>query len=285
MGGSVVVFDKSSGANFTRGKKRMRGDIIKGPEIKKYNCLAGSNNYTAYDFTNLIRSPAPTVSAFAPLIFSWPNLGSSVAQRIGNRINLLGFRMKGWLTLSATQLKMIRWRFVLVRLDMPTGNLNFDQAAYLSQWLNSSPEVPSTTFNQEEYESFSRHNFYKKFRDVDNKSFKTKVIASGTLPATTEYNKLHIALAGTTGQNATYLQSRADNVSYVMGLQSGNMGYIPIDVTVKLNDTVDCTTNNRRYYLVFEADCGYGWTEEGVPSKDHVGVIANVYCRGYYTDE
>lgn len=284
MGGSVVVFDKNSGVNFTRNKKRLRGEIIKGPEVKKFNALTGTNVYTSYDFCNLIHAPSPTISAFQPVVFSWPNQGTGLAQRVGNRITFLGFRLKGWLTLSATQLKMIRWRFVLVRLDMPTGSVTFDTEAYLSQFLNSSTSVPGTAFDQEAYETFSRHNFYKKFKDVDNKSFTTKVLASGTLPATNEYKKMYISLTGTvSGSNAVL--ATAINPSYVMGAHSGNMGYIPIDVKVKLNDTIDCASNNRRYYLVFEADCGYGWTDAGGASASYVGVIANVYARGYFTDE
>ena len=285
MGGSVVVFDKNAGVNYTRNKKRLRGEIIKGPEVKKFNCLAGTSVYTSYDFCNLLHAPSPTISAYTPVAFSWPSMGTGSAQRIGNRITFLGFRLKGWITLSATQLKMIRWRFVLVRLDMPTGTVTFDAEAYLSQFLNSSSVVPSTSFNQELYETFTRHNFYKKFKDVDNKSFRTKVLATGCLPATNAYNRMNLTLTGTIAGQSAVIGSNSGDPSWVMAVHSGNMGYIPIDVKVKLNDTIDCASNNRRYFLVFESDCGYGWTDSGGPSKDYVGVIANVYARGYYIDE
>lgn len=285
MGSSAVVFDKKAGVNFTRNKKRMRGEIIRGPEVKKWNCFSGTDTYTSYDFCNLLHAPNPYISAFSPFQMVWPSMGTGSANRIGKRITFLGFRLKGWITLSATQLKQIRWRIVLARLDMPAGTLSFDASGYLSQFNNASSNVPGTTFNQESYETFARHNFYKKFKDVDNKNFKTKVLVSGTLPATNEYKKLNIDMSGTiSGQNCVFGTSSV-SPSYVMGLHSGNMGYIPIDVKVKLNDTVDCAQNMRRYFMVFEADCGYGWTEVGGPSGNYVGVIANVYCRGYFTDE
>lgn len=284
MGGSVVYFDKTSGANYTRGRKRMRGDSNNAPEVKKWNGLMGNIGVSSIDFTNMVSAPSGSVGVYQPARIAWPPAGSTAdGYRIGSKITFLGIRFKGWVTLAADQLKQIRWRLLLVRLDLPAGNMNFDAAAYLSQFKNSDSSVP-TSWDASRFESWGRHNFYKKFKDVANTSFKTRVIASGVLPPTNEYKKMHIALAGTTGQNQTYLQTRADNVSYVMGVHSGNIGYLPIDIKVKLNDTVDCVQDMRRYYVVLETDCAYGWTDEGVPSATEAGMIINMYSRCYFTD-
>lgn len=283
MGGSVVYFDKQRGANFTKGKKRMRGDMNSTPEIKKWNGFMGNNAFTGVDFTNLLIAPSGSFAAYQPARIQWPNAGASPAFRVGSRINFLGMRIKGWITLAADQLKQIRWRLVLVRLDTLVGDLQFNASNYLSQWQNSDISVP-TTFDVSRFESFCRHNFYKKFKDVANSSFKTKVIASGVLPPTNTYQKMVISLAGQTGQSATYLTTRNDIASYIMGVHSGNIGYLPIDVKVRINDTVDCVQDTRRYYIVLETDCGYGWTDEGGQSGTEAGMIANVYSRCYFTD-
>lgn len=284
MGGSVVIFDKSSGANFTRGKKRMRGDIIRGPEIKKWNAFNGGNAYVSVDFANLISVASPVFGCYQPCRIQWPSLGTGAGARIGTRINFLGFRLKGWLTLAATQLKAIRWRLMLVRMDMPNGTYTFDAASYLGQFSNADTSIPSS-FVQANYETFCRHNFYKKFKDVSNTVFKTKVIASGSLPATNEYKKFYTHLMGTYDGKQILLGSSTAYPGYIMGVHSSNVGYIPIDVTVKLNDTVDCVEDQRRYYIVLETDCGYGWNDEGVPNGTVAGFTANMYCRGYYTDD
>lgn len=283
MGGSVVYFDKVRGANFTKGKKRMRGDPSSGPEIKKWNGFYGNAGMTSIDFTNLVIAPSGSFANYQPCRISWPQVGATPGFRVGSKINFLGMRLKGWITLAADQLKQIRWRLLLCRLDLPAGSVNFDANAYLNQWVNADTSVP-TSFDVSRYESFARHNFYKKFKDVANTNFKTKVLASGVLPATNLYNKLHIYLSGTIAGNNAQLTTGTVNPSYSMGLHSGNVGYLPIDVKVKINDNVDCTQDMRRYYVVLECDCGYGWTDSGQTSGTEAGMIVNIYSRCYYTD-
>ena len=286
MGGSVVYFDKERGANYTKGKKRMRGDYSSSPEIKKWNGFLGNAGMTSVDFVNNVIPGSGTFGNFQPCRIQWPQVGASPGFRIGNRIKFLGFRLKGWITLAADQLKQIRWRIVLVRLDLPAGNLTFDAAAYLSQWVNPDASVP-TTWNHERWESYCRHNFYKKFKDVSNTSFKTKVLASGVLPPTITYSKMYFNLSGTIANSNALLTTGSgpgSTPSYIMGVHSGNSGYLPIDVKVKLNDNVDCQTDMRRYFVVLESDCGYGWTNEGAASSNQTGMIVNMYSRCYFTD-
>ena len=134
MGGSVVYFDKVRGANFTKGKKRMRGDATSGPEVKKWNGFKGGAAYTSVDFVNNVVAGSGTFGSFSPARISWPASGAGQGFRVGNRINFLGMRLKGWITLAPDQLKQIRWRLVLVRLDTFVGDLTFNAA--VSEFVN-----------------------------------------------------------------------------------------------------------------------------------------------------
>lgn len=285
MGGSKVVFDKQAGFNYTKGKKRMRGEIVKGSEVKKWNALYGSSATVnlSYDFVNVLTGyQVGVATAWRPQAIQWPAQGTSLAHRIGNKINFLGIRFKGWITLAPDQLKQIRWRLVLCRLDIPRGNLDFTTVAYLSQFQNADTNVPSS-FNVDTFETFCRHNFYKKFKDPTNKDFKMKVIASGCLPATNVYQKMTINMDGSIAGQAAILTTGTRS-NYITGLHSGNVGYLPLDVSVAINDTIDCFTNLRQYYVVLEADCGYGWTDQGSASDTQVGLLMNFMSRGYFTD-
>lgn len=285
MGGIKVVFDKQAGACYTKGKKRMRGgDIIRGSEVKKWNALSGSSSLpsASYDFVNnVLGRTTGTATNFYPQEILWPTQGSGMNNRIGNRINFKALRLKGWITLAPDQLKQIRWRLVLCRLDIPAATVTFDAAAYLSEFINSDNNVP-TTFNVTTLNTFCRHNFYKKFKNVENRDFKCKVIASGCLPPTNQYKKLYLSLTGTVGGSTSVLTSTSE--SHITDLHTENVGYIPIDVTVAINDTIDVALGTRHYYLVLEADCGFGWTNQGTASGSEIGLLLNFYARGYFTD-
>lgn len=284
MGGKKVVFDKQAGYNFVKGKKRMRGGVKDvGPEVKKYNCWYGSGNQlVSMDFVNnLTGGSAGTTVSYSPRAISWPTVGTAGDQRIGNRIYFRAIRLKGWITVAPDQLMAIRWRMVLCRMDIPTGAYTMNATNYLSQFVNSDVNVP-TVWNQEAWASFSRHNFYKKFKNVENKDFKAKVIAGGVLPPTNTYSKLSFGLSGTIGNQTTTLST--SSTSYTIGMHSSNYGYLPLDVTVAINDNVDCSANLRRYFVVFETDVGYGWTDAGAASASEVGMLVNCFCRGYFTD-
>lgn len=283
MGGRKVVFDKQAGVCYTKGKKRMRGgEIIRGAEVKKWNALTGNNTYTSYDFVNnVLGRTGGTATNFYPEEIKWPSPGTAEGFRIGNRIDFRALRLKGWLTLAPDQLKQIRWRLCLCRIDMPPSTFDFDAHAYLTQFSNADTSVP-TTFDQSRLNSFCRHNFYKKFKNVDNDSFKWKVLASGCLPPTNEHKKVFLHMAGTVSGSTAVLQTSSDD--YITNLHTENCGYIPLDVTVAINDTIDCSAGCRRYFLVFEADCGFGWTAYGAADQSEIGVMLNFYARGYYTD-
>lgn len=287
----VVVFSKESGVNRVKGVKRLRGGRPNpGPEVKKYNAFESGTTeqglLTSHDFVNNVHGNGPAQSVnYYPMYLNWPHMGSTDYQRIGARINLKAFRFKGWITLSATQLSQIRWRMVLCRVDIPSNvTFGFDQAKYLRQYTNSDFTLPSTTFNAETYSSWARHNFYKKFKDVSNKDFKAKVIASGTLPATTSYSKVYLHMTGTVSGSNAVLGTTVASPSYIIGAHGSNVGYLPFDVTVKVNDNVDCDKDLRRYYLVFECDTGYGWNDVGTAVQSEVGMLINCYARTYFTD-
>lgn len=288
----VIVFNKQAGVNRVRGVKRFRGDKGKpGPEIKKYNCLASEElaqtTLTSYDFVNNIRPSASDLNpAYLPVAINWPLDGSRPEQRIGSRITLNAIRFKGWVSPHSMQVVQIRWRLILFRIDgLPGATFNMDQAGYIQQWSNGDDTLPGATFNLQTYGSYCRHNFYKKFKNVDNKDFKAKVIAQGCLPPQADYKRLQLQLTGTIAGNQAVMSTvNAANPSFLISPGQENFGYMPIDVTVKINDTVDCEKNLRRYFVVLESDVGYGWSTAGAPQNGSAGMVINMYARAYFTD-
>lgn len=285
MGGSKVYFDLNAGASYSKGKKRMRGELVKGPEIKKWNAFMGSGQtLSSINFVNtLIAAGANTANSYVPQTIVYPSAGNSDSYRVGNRINLLGIRFKGWIAIASDQIMQIRWRLNLVRVDIPDQSFVFSRVSYLQQFENADTSVPSS-FDIASFGTFSRHNFYKKFKDVNNKAFKCKTLASGVVPATNDYRRIRLSLLGSIAGQTASLNTTTQNPSYVGTIRSEPAGYIPIDISVKLNDTVDCLANLRRYYVVLETDVGYGWDGEGAASGSDPALVFNMYARGYYTD-
>lgn len=285
MGGQKVSFDRNAGACYSKGKKRLRGEIVRGPEIKKWNAFMGSgNSISSIDFINtLTGAGANTANSYVPQQIVYPVAGNSDSYRVGSRINLLGIRFKGWIAVASDLIMQIRWRLNLVRVDIPDESFIFSRTTYLQQFTNSDISVPGS-FDILTYGTFSRHNFYKKFKDVNNKSFRCKTIASGVVPATNDYRRIRLTLLGSIAGQTASLNTTTQNPSYVGTVRSEPAGYIPIDVSVKLNDTVDCVSNLRRYYIVLETDVGYGWDSDGTATGSDAALVLNMYARGYYTD-
>lgn len=288
----VVLFSKDSGYNSVKGVKRLRGGKSKlGPEVKKYNAFGTDaltqSTLTSHDFVNTIYGGTPTVSPnYYPLVLNWPTIGSGEFQRVGSRINLRAIRFKGWITLSSTQATQVRWRMVLFRLEVPVGaDLDVDQVTYLSQYSNADIVVPSSSFDSDLYASFARHNFYKKFKNVDNKDFKAKVIASGVLPSSANVKKLQFSLLGNMGQQQIGLSTASQTTNVIVKKHENNFGYLPLDVSVKINDNVDCDKGLRRYFVCFECDCGYGFSDWLAPLQSKPSMLVNCYARAYFTEE
>lgn len=288
----VVLFSKDSGYNSVKGVKRLRGGIGKlGPEVKKYNAFGtdavSQAVLSSHDFVNTIYGGNSSVSPnYYPLVLNWPTIGSGEFQRVGSRINLRAIRFKGWITLSSTQATQVRWRMVLFRLEVPVGaDLQIDQVTYLSQYSNADIVVPSTSFDSDTYASFARHNFYKKFKNVDNKDFKAKVFASGVLPATSNCKRMTFNLTGNMGSNQMNLTTASSSTNVIVKKQENNFGYIPLDVSVKINDNVDCDKGLRRYFVCFECDCGYGYSDWMAPLQSRPSMLVNCYARAYFTEE
>lgn len=289
---NVVVFSKDSGYNRTKGVKRLRGERGKiGPEVKKYNAFqtdaVAQALLTSHDFVNNLTSSSTTVHTnYYPVVLNWPTIGSTDYQRVGSRINFRAIRFKGWITLSPTQAIQVRWRMVLFRLEVPVGaSLGLDPSTYLSQYENADINVPTNLQDYDGVASWCRHNFYKKFKNVDNKDFKAKVIASGVLPSTANVKKLQFTLTGNVAGNASTLYTSTAASNAIIKKHANNYGYLPFDVTVKINDNVDCDKGLRRYFLVFECDNGYGFSDSVAPLSVQSSILVNCYARAYFTDD
>lgn len=284
--GKPVIFDKNAGTNFVRGKKRLRGgDPSTKPEIKKYNMLAtDTSGFAAMDFVNTAYQYENGVGINnAPVRLNWPIQGTASYNRVGASIILKYIRIKGWVTMSAYNLAQIRWRLKLIRYDFLPGTAGtVDQNAYLSQFENADARNVTGATSTAIMESWARHNFYKKFKNVENQDFRSKVLASGVVPSQNNFHTLSFSLNGTVGSNQTSLTTVAG--AYIKDCPNDNYGYLPIDISVTINDRVDCVKDLRQFYLVLESDVPYGWTNYGAISYNKAGILLNLYARAYFTD-
>lgn len=287
--GKKISFTTDDATGVTKGHKRLRGDSRQKPEVKKYNpfsvgIVTRSVNFYNCNYTgNTANYEFP---AFYPAPLYYPTTGEYALNRIGNKIFLKYIRFQGYFELSNRMVNPVRWRMCLIRVDFNSDvQVTVNQNWYLNHFLFVDTTVQSNTTDAGDALSWSRHNFYKKIKDVNDLTIKRKVIASGFFPAVCDHKNYEGQMVGTIGDAAMTgtFEYNGFNGSHSEGIY----GYAPLDVTVKLYDNIDCNRNLRRYYVVFEADHVVGYDANLTPS---IGVFSNatvhVSCHAlaYFTD-
>lgn len=285
--GKKIAFTTDDATGVSKGVKRLRGDSRNKPEVKRYNPFNVTTLAQSFDFYNISASTIPSANpAFMPFPLLYPNTGDGPMNRIGARIYLKYLRIKGFINMMNRMVCPVRWRLCLVRVDFNVDVVvTINQNWYLNHFLFVDTTAMTTASSVQEVLSWSRHNFYKKVKDVNDQTFKRKVIASGFFPALNNHITLEGQLAGTLGNQA--LTATFEQSGYNSSHAQGIAGYVPLDVTVKLFDNVDCARNLRRYYLVFEADNCVGYDSD---LNSEVGRLAsatvhvNAQALAYFTD-
>lgn len=297
MGGSSVMFDV--GSSFSKKRKRMKGtDGSKKVEIKQWNPRSDGegDTYNAMIFINTVNPTYHSVnlcSSWLPMKLYNPSVGNESYQRVGKSYFLKYLRFKGYLRVENRCVVGCRWRLRLIRTDnynFSDGYTSDDTAKtllrqYASLLRNNQLPNTDTDWSVNNILDCYRHNYYKSVFNVDNHNIiKTKIIASGYVPVSTEAN-----VRGFTGT----LTGNSAGVLTLIGHAHGQaldkgVYYVPLDVKVKCNDYVN--TEDIRYYLVLETDYAGGidfQTNEEVTYSILASKALfqlNFFVRGYFTD-
>lgn len=285
--GKKISFTTDEATGFSKGSKRLRGDSSRKVEVKRYNPFSIGELARSLEIWNVNGANIDgTIGVYMPVPLIYPNTGTTSLNRIGAKIFMKYLRLKGYFTLMNRMVCPIRWRLCLVRVDFNSDvQVTINQSWYLGHFLFSDTTVQTQNSSVENALSWSRHNFYKKVKDVNDDTFKRKVIASGFFPAVNTHMNYDGQFAGTSGDKA---MSGAVSFKGYNGLAAvDQLGFIPVDVTVKLFDGVDCSRNLRRYYLVLETDNCIGYDDDLTPTTWHLASsVLRLSVQGlvYFTD-
>lgn len=287
--GKKIAFTTDDATGIVKGRKRLRGDSRQKPEVKKYNPFSLGNitkSITLFNCNWSNQLAGYNYPVFYPVALAYPSTGDLSNERVGNKIYLKYLRFQGYFQLYNYMVCPVRWRLCLLRVDFNSDvTVTVNQNWYLNHFLfvDTTAQTPSTSAI--DCLSWSRHNFYKKVKDVNDKTYKRKVIASGFFPVVCDHKNYDGQFVGTMGNNpmsGTY-ESNGYNASHAEQIY----GFAPLDVTVKLYDNIDCGRNLRRYYLVFETDNCIGYSTTLTPSVGNSAestFILSCHCLAYFTD-
>lgn len=285
--GKTISFTTDEASGVAKGTKRLRGDGRQKTEIKKYNPFNVAYPERSINIYNTNYSTLnDAFPVFSPIPLYYPTVGDASIQRIGNKIYMKYIRFKGYFELLNRMVCPVRWRLCLMRVDFNTDvQVTITQNWYLGHFLFCDTTVQNSTVGVDAALSWSRHNFYKKVKDVNDKTFKRKVIASGFFPAVNNHMNYEGQFVGTMGDAP--MSGTFDFNGFNASHHGGFVGYVPVDVTVKLYDNVDCNRNLRRYYLIFETDNCIGYDADLTPMTGSLAgsvVRLSLHALTYFTD-
>ena len=246
----TIVFNSSSGRNFSKKRKRMPGtDMTLKPEMKVYdgfNVASEADVFSERIWTNLAYSAEkPTNYSYSwnPYTISPPQNGTGVNQKIGKNYVLRYLKFKGYITLYKKCPMPINWRLVLYRQTDETISLltRIGYLTYFNQKITTTPDSAAG------WKAWSRNNYYMKVLRSDVKNeFRRKVIASGTLPgASTNYVFSSLGNWVDTEAGQTYnVNASFTGIGRINNYEGGEEAlYVPVDVSVQVNDLIDRVVN------------------------------------------
>lgn len=280
-----------TGASVAQKRKRVPGaNHVKKNEVKIVNLADGAvpqDGISSMTLSSIYLSTASNrnYGAWYPVKLVWPNTGTGAGQRLGDKIFMKYIRIKGSIGVMNRVLCGIRWRLRLVR----TENMGFTEGALnaINSYLEFFKATLSTSlsgtvqFIQEAKNA--KHNFYFMYKNVEKRNLaSTKVIASGYFPPS---NYVREGVDIQSGSSGTVTHTLT-----IAPLLSSSYYSVPLDIKLKCNDWIDCSSVN--YHLVLETDFPFGFsynnlTEHGWGfslSPDDTPFKANFFIIGYFTD-
>lgn len=251
-------------------KKRKR--ILSGyihpnkPEIKKFDFFTGAVPYvTSYhlhdsrEFIPMLNAASldlKQVDAWRLVKMADPDEGSGSSNRIGAKYFLKYIKFKGHISICINIPFTIRYKLVLIKTDrVYTTADDFFRTNYCNYQPLSNDQQINANFARE---SFCRHNFYKMYKWATGMAEnRTSVItvSSGTLSPCDYVSRP--SRTSTLGNNPSWSYNVPDLLRFGGdNLELNELSYMPLNVSVQVNDNVEVGTTN--FYLLLMTDHGVG---------------------------
>lgn len=219
---------------------------------------------------------------------TWPSEGTGANQRIGDKINAKGMRIKGWIEVQDCLVCPVNLKLTVIQLYSHYSTITPTKYDMFWKWVIDPNQAAAKTCIE-----YMRSNYYTMCRasdaDGDGKQFKINTVWKTTLqPGGHTANGLDTPLPST--NTATTNNLWEFRVSRPL---SNAVAYnIPIDIVVDMNQTVDCEEDS--LFLFWQ--CDYPYTSTGpvgitdlyptpqFATADAYGFKINYYNLLYYTD-
>lgn len=289
-------------------RKRIRGkvgDPSKHPELKMINGfnLGPATMYTGVNIygTHPVTSAVKTV--WSPHMLQWPAVGAESYERIGKRIRVKMLRLKGCLLVSPFLIMQVRWRIVLNRclknyeLVSGTEVEKYDMDWVKENYMNFHPMTYSAVEQQQEAAYLNYYATFFSKEAIEARELKRRILVKGVMNPASDignYTAENASVTGTIGDTNVVLtvgghgyEGRFQHHIAGQGINAPVNMYaaFPIDVTVEMNDNVDCELY--RYVLQIETDTVIGQNVNGSFSTGTTfsNFLFFLIPHIYYTDE
>lgn len=295
---------ETGGEGLISKRKRVRGKIgnpSKKPELKFCNVAILGDKYSIFNINGVAARNIEVAGVWRPYPLNWPAVGAGSDQRIGKRIRVKYLRLKGFVASSPYLIQQVRYRIVLYRTKKHFSEDDGVTEVYDEDWkhliynnYHTLDSADSAVIQRD-----TVHNFYMSFIDQQNMKdtdCKRRILIKGLLKPREDignYSNSSATITGTMGNQSIaltrstftssgkFIKHFAADINTVENMEA----YFPIDLTVDLNDNVDC--EEYRYVIMVESDVGIG--QNAVGDYSYAQVSANYFFRFipqiYYFDD
>lgn len=236
------------------------------PEIKKFDFFTGAEPYTgAYhlhtskEFIPMyqpISMSSDQIDAWRLVVMANPAEGAGPYNRVGSKFFLKYIKFKGHISICINIPFTIRYKLLLIKSDrVYTSADDFFRTNYLNfQPYGSDPTLDTA----QDIETFCRHNFYKMYKwstgMAENRT-SVMTVSSGTLAPVDYVTRPN--RTSTLGNNPSWSYNVPDLLRFGgNNLSLNQLCYLPLNVSVQVNDNVEVGTTN--FYLLLMTDHGIG---------------------------
>lgn len=235
------------------------------PEIKRCDFFTGGQSdqgqYRMLDSKEFLATYDPTdktanqVGCWTLVTMNDPYQGTASYQRIGMKYFLKYIKFKGHISVNIACPFTIRYKLLLIKSDRVFNGVADLMAACFSNY--EPMQGYSDSFMS--IEQYCRHNFYKTFKwstGCAETRTSIMVVHSGTLTPP-EYSPKPTK-SSTLGSNPSYTYTMPDILRFGVGsgIELNQACYLPINVSVQVNDNVEVGVT--KFYLMLCTDHGIG---------------------------
>lgn len=295
-------------------RKRVKGKIgdpNDKPELKFCSCIDNGATVTygnvyipgVHGTSTLDARSSNSPQVWRPYWLQWPQEGTDFDERVGRRIKVKYLRIKGYATSSPYLIDQVRWRLVLYRTKR-----NFITVAgslvegYPMEWVydlyRKTYNLEDATTSEAQLAAVNMYymSFFNPLNMKDNDT-KRRILMKGMFNPQSDIGNYKVpqhAITGSSGAGTAAMSVAGYTATGYMQRHFGgvDIGHVanmnasfPIDLTVTLNDNVDCS--EYRYVLMIETDCIIGQTPLGEFDRDpsNANYIFSLVAQIYYTDD